>query len=141
MRLTKKDKNGNYYTTGEDIKKAYPKLGQLEDLMEKYHIENIEELETLCKYAESVKDWMSIYKEKMYKIKDIEEELGIDLLTLFKALEGIYIKPNNIYVGSPYLCFAENENRELEFQFKIVDTWYKVKDYGKTWALTKEVLL
>ena len=78
---------------------------------------------------------------KLGQLEDIEEELGIDLVTLFKALKGIYIKPNNIYVGSPYLCFAENENRELEFQFKIGDTWYKVKDYGKTWALTKEELL
>ena len=79
--------------------------------------------------------------DKLKLLEDIEEELGVDLLTLFKALKGIYIKPNNIYVGSPYLCFAENENRELEFQFKIVDTWYKVKDYGKTWALTSEKLL
>lgn len=78
---------------------------------------------------------------KLGQLEDVEEELRIDLLTLFKALKGIYIKPNNIYVGSPYLCFAENENRELEFQFKVVDTWYKVKDYGKTWALTKEELL
>ena len=78
--------------------------------------------------------------DKLGQLEDIEEELGIDLITLFKALKGIYIKPNNIYVGSPYLCFAENENRELEFQFKVVDTWYKVKDYGKTWALTKEEL-
>lgn len=78
--------------------------------------------------------------DKLGQLEDIEEELEIDLVTLFKALKGIYIKPNNIYVGSPYLCFAENENRELEFQFKIVDTWYKVKDYGKTWALTKEEL-
>ena len=76
------------------------------------------------------------------QLEDIEEELGIDLITLFKALkDGIYIKPNNIYCGSPYLCFAENEHRELEFQFKIMGTWYKVKDYGKTWALTKEELL
>ena len=78
---------------------------------------------------------------KLGQLEDIEEELGIYLLTLLDALtQGIYIKPNNIYVGSPYLCFAENENRELEFQFKVVDTWYKVKDYGKTWALTKEEL-
>jgi len=77
---------------------------------------------------------------KLGQLEDIEEEIGIDLVTFFKALKGIYIKPNNIYVGSPYLCFAENENRELEFQFKVVGTWYKVKDYGKTWALTKEEL-
>lgn len=78
--------------------------------------------------------------KKLSDLEDIEEELGIDLITLFKALKGIYIKPNNIYVGSPYLCLAENEKRELEFQFKVVDTWYKVKDYGKTWTLTGEEL-
>ena len=80
-------------------------------------------------------------QQKLGQLEDIEQELGIDLKVLFKALEGIYIKPDNIYVGSPYLCFAENEIRKLELQFKVADTWFKVKDYGKTWALTKEELL
>ena len=84
----------------------------------------------------------AIYEE-LYKLENIEEELGLDLITLFKALIGIWVKSTNgdvYYVGSPYLCFSENEKRELEFQFRVGDTWYKVKDYGKTWALTKEEL-
>ena len=83
------------------------------------------------------------YRDMYYKLKyleDIDEEIGIDLITLFKSLEGIWVKSTNddvYYVGSPYLCFSENEKRELELQFKVGDTWYKIKDYGKTWALYK----
>lgn len=100
---------------------------------------------TICYWWDKRNEPQEIYKQelanqKLSQLEDIEEELGINLLTLFKTLKGIYIKPNNIYVGSPYLCFAENENRELEFQFKVVDTWYKVKDYGKTWTLTEDEL-
>ena len=81
---------------------------------------------------------LSLAIDKLGELEDFEQEYGIDLVTLLKALKGIYIKPNNIYVGCPYLRFAENENRELELQFKVVDTWYKVKDINKTWALTKD---
>lgn len=80
---------------------------------------------------------------ELCEYKTIEEELSIDLITLFKALCGIWVKSTNgnvYYVGSPYLCFSENEKRELEFQFRVGDTWYKIKGYGKNWALTKEEL-
>lgn len=80
---------------------------------------------------------------KLQYLEDIEEENGIDLITLFKSLKGIWVKSTNgdvYYVGSPYLCFSENEKRELELQFRVGDIWYKVKDYGKTYALTKEEL-
>ena len=79
---------------------------------------------------------------KLYELEEIEEELGIELTTLFKALKGIWIKDNDrtYYVGSPYLCFAENNKRELEMQFRVVDTWFYIKDYGKKWALTREEL-
>ena len=78
---------------------------------------------------------------KLKSLEDLEEELGINLITLFKALKGIWVKSTNgdaYYVGSPYLCFSENEKRELEFQFRVGGTWYKIKDRGKTWALDKE---
>ena len=80
-------------------------------------------------------------EKKLEAIKDLESKLGIDVITLFKALKGIWVKSTNgdvYYVGSPYLCFSENEKRELEFQFRVGDTWYKIKDYGKTWALGKK---
>lgn len=80
---------------------------------------------------------------ELCEYKTIEEELGISLIKLFKALKGIWVKSTNgdvYYVGSPYLCFSENEKRELELQFRVGDTWYKIKDYGKTWHWAKNVL-
>ena len=81
--------------------------------------------------------------EKLGKLEDIEEELGISLIKLFKALKGIWVKSTDgdvYYVGGPYLCFSENEKGELELQFRVGvgDTWYNIKDYGKTWALSKK---
>ena len=105
MRFTEKDKKGNYYTTGENIKKTYPKLGQLED---------------------------------------IEDELGIDLITLFKALnDQIYIKENydgtivdkTLWCSNCIICGLG------EPIIKVADYGVYPKDYGKTWALTKEELL
>lgn len=94
------------------------------------------------KDLEQVCDKEQIVLTKLGMLEDIEEEHGIDLITLFKALIGIWVKSTNgdvYYVGSPYLCFSENEKRELEFQFRVGDTWYKIKDYGKTWAVNKKV--
>lgn len=82
-------------------------------------------------------------EHELKQYKDIEDRTNIDLITLFKALIGIWVKSTKgevYYAGSPYLCFSENENRELELQFKVGDIWYKVRDYGKTYALTKEEL-
>ena len=81
---------------------------------------------------------------KLKEIEDIEDELGIDLILLGKAIKGIWIKNKDskepFYVGSPYICFSENNKRELEIQFKVDSVWYYFKDYSKTWALTKEEL-
>lgn len=78
--------------------------------------------------------------EKLAKLEDIEEELGIDLVTLFKALKnGIYIKElGNNY---PYWSFELRNTNGIG----IVIWWgyfstLFLKDYGKTWALTKEEL-
>lgn len=80
--------------------------------------------------------------DRLSQLEDIEEELGIDLITLFKALNGAWFINDKkaIYVGSPYLCYCGNYKKELEMQFRAVDVWYLVKDYGKTWALTREEL-
>ena len=82
--------------------------------------------------------------EKLGKLEDIEKELGISLIKLFKALKGIWVKSTNgdvYYAGNPYLCFSENEKRELELQFRVGDAWYKIKDYRKTWALGKKCFI
>ena len=70
--------------------------------------------------------------EKLFELEDIEEELGIDLVTLFKALEQnyVYVKTN---VG-----IEKNKG----FNLCGLELWSQVKlnakDYGKTWALTKK---
>ena len=80
---------------------------------------------------------------KLGQLEDIEDELGIDLITLFKAnLEGIYLKdfdgkspvPVMIRMGEITHTITLHTFNHLE---KIM---LKPEDYGKTWALTKEEL-
>lgn len=102
---------------------------------------------------------------KLGQLEDIEEELGIDLITLFKALEnGIYVKTKaEIRVPLLYECekfksvpVIENTIKYLlnhQFAFDLYNKLFVysndvyrererfyLKDYGKTWALTKEEL-
>ena len=92
-------------------------------------------------------------EHELKQYKDIEDELGIDLVTLIKALKnGIYAsmyggKPDNeinkiIHISprSFKLCLHNGEPH-----FYHVWGWpgpdysiYYLKDYGKTWTLTKE---
>lgn len=101
-----------------------------------------------------------IYGKKMFakmtaellEYKNIEEELGIDLITLFKALKnGVFVVSydEGIVFEEPMLCF----NQEINTDLYVLDGVchmppnelckspnYYFKDYGKTWALTKEEL-
>lgn len=95
-----------------------------------------------------------IYK-KLGELEDIEEELGIDLVILFKALKnGFWAK------SSTKITFCKEDKkhtvfiRHLGYDVEIcceesentIDSKCKLylerstKDYGKTWALTKEEL-
>lgn len=124
-RLTTKIKGANNYCEFE-LKNA--KYKDLFELSSNREIENY------------VNTDLTLAIDKLGQLEDIEVENGIDLIILFKSLEGIWVKSTNgdvYYVGSPYLCFSENEKRKLELQFRVGDTRYKIKDYGKTWALTK----
>ena len=83
--------------------------------------------------------------------RKIEEELGIDLLTLFKALKnGIYLKfgsEKNIGVYYEHTAILPHHFDkdykgyfiDLQLELSINFNFY-FKDYGKTWALTKEEL-
>ncbi len=103
-------------------------------------------------------------------LKNIEEKSGIDLITLFKAYSlGFYSKENNeitykrygvVIVGKyivetkPVYAVKETTLNSSYYgdveSMKIVDNAYywewktckhwEIKDYGKTWALTKEEL-
>lgn len=84
--------------------------------------------------------------QKLGQLEDIEEELGIDLITLFKALKnGIWWKGITSFNTSG-IFFEENPQLDIENKLLIKITFMKnqdyvyLKDYGKTWALTKEEL-
>lgn len=75
---------------------------------------------------------------KLGQLEDIEEELGIDLITLFKALGNKIVIKNDKY---HYVDFEDVEqDTNGDYLFNLVDGSYYFKDYGKTWALTKEEL-
>lgn len=82
--------------------------------------------------------------QKLGQLEDIEEKLGIDLITLFKAFNGICYKDNEIKFAC-HLLLTDN------WSFIVLDDWItyqktnfypslELNEYGKTWALTKEEL-
>ncbi len=104
------------------------------------------ELDDLYKFANSCshtfldrivdKEMSCKIVNELIQYKKIEEELGVDLVTLFKALKDGFVDCLNEYHHFSNLYFSDEE---------IFDGYthqsYNIKDYGKTWALTKEELL
>ena len=74
---------------------------------------------------------------KLGKLEDVEDELGIDLETLFKALKkGIYTTEGFVgYVELSLLCGVWYLTNEEECLALPVDS------YGQCWALTEGELL
>lgn len=111
-----------------------------------------EDLEQVC-------DREKIVLTELGQLEDIEDELGIYLITLFKALnKGFYIKYNNkivhihpdkhitinfwyktINVFIPPKFFIDCK-KGTDYSNEEIDEEYEFEDYGKTWALTKEEL-
>ena len=102
----------------------------------------------------------SIY-DKLSKLEDIEDELGIHLNTLFKIIKRNYVYTNSFnrrveefvftkiegiekdYLGRTYLriVFQEVEYDENGNE-KYGICWIpNLKDYGKTWSLDKSDLV
>lgn len=84
--------------------------------------------------------------QKLGKLEDIEEELGIPLEVLFKAL-----KQGKIYTrASEYDKYSFHFIRGANMQsihciskvcpYPDCDFGVDLKDYGKTWSLTREEL-
>ena len=84
--------------------------------------------------------------QKLGQLENIEEKLGIDLITLFKALKnGIYWKGKScfnttgvFFEESP--CLNVHNNCLINITFRKNEDYVYFKDYGKTWALTREEL-
>ena len=83
--------------------------------------------------------------QKLGQLEDIEEELGIDLSLLNKVFANgfsyknenekiIVIKPNDLFLTGLVI-------QPLCKRLFSGGYYFYFKDYGKTWALTKEELL
>ena len=85
--------------------------------------------------------------EKLYALEDIEEELEMDLITLFEIYNKlceqkfVYVKFGNeiIYSYDDYFVIDFKDKEIIGMEYEPID-YYSFKDYGKTWALTREVL-
>lgn len=108
--------------------------------------------------------------EKLHKILEIEDELGIELITLYRALNrGIYYKEDNhIFFTTNNIVLVGNELVQVKPTYAVKEAtikscyygdceplkylkdahywdWktcnhWKLKDYGVTWSLTREEL-
>ena len=78
---------------------------------------------------------------KLELLENIEEELGIDLVTLFKALKcGVCIKDEGYFNNTDIYFHPLEMEFVIEWANKDNMGYECLKDYGKTWALTKEEL-
>ena len=91
------------------------------------------------------KEDIKLIEKDLEKLEDIEKELGIDLIKLFKALKnGIFVEEQN--TNEKEIVFEEItlnlNNKLLLFRHprKEIGKGRNIFQYGKTWALTKEEL-
>ena len=87
-----------------------------------------------------VKDKDEAYK-KLCQLEDIEEEFGIDLITLFKAvMNGFWYKNQYGYHQvDDYEYVIDLESSRLIQLYEDSEVFY-FEDYGKEWALTESEL-
>lgn len=96
-------------------------------------------------YIDENKNWTNMAIGKLGRHEDIEEKIGIDLVTLFTAyFNGFHIKYEDglrgfVKGGEYFLEMCLQTGAFIAKAFPNGTKWY-FKDYGKTWALTKEEL-
>lgn len=94
-----------------------------------------------------VKDKDEAYK-KLCQLEDIEQELGIDLITLFKALKyGVYYYTSQNQLTHDYVWLYDNyvsASVRDKLSYSLLTCFQKqilsFEDYGKTWSLYKQTL-
>ena len=79
---------------------------------------------------------------KLERLEDIEEELGCPLEVMFKALKQKFVYNIENEKIELLLVLLSNKSNDLYLYGFVEDTTQEVylslKDYGKTWMLTKE---
>ena len=86
-----------------------------------------------------IRDNFNAEYAKLADLEDLEDELGIDLITLFKASKCFYSKILDCYCPHPNPIYKTCGDFG-EWYIDFMNNPHKLKDYGKTWALTKEEL-
>lgn len=87
--------------------------------------------------------------QKLGQLEDIEEELEIDLITLFKTktiwcktlVENKQTKERSYQIIERNLWGINLEDKEIMVGSPYSFGSHKIQDYGITWALTREELL
>ena len=87
-------------------------------------------------------------EEKLCLLEDIEDEIGIDLTILFKAMKnGVYyfngqgqLIHDYVWLINNYISTGVPDKISFSFMTFSEKLILVFKDYGKTWALTKEEL-
>ena len=143
MRLTKKSEKLGYCLRNSRfrVNQCWNKLGQLEDILEKYNIDSPELLDLDLKTCHKL----------VYEYGQLEEKLGIDLKVYHKLMDMLYCgEPNILYVKDKDMI-VQVSVLEIDYcKKKIIfykdksyndDYVYAFIQYGETWALTKEELL
>ena len=85
---------------------------------------------------------------ELCEYKTIEEELGIDLITLFSALKyGVYYLASDgqlihdyVSLTNNYIDVGAHDKLSYSFMTFLEKRTLLFTDYSKTWALTKEEL-
>lgn len=84
---------------------------------------------------------------KLYELENIEEELGIDIITLFKALKyGVYYTSKNqlthdyVWLFNNHIRVCGHDRLSYSFLTCFQKQILSFEDYGKTWSIYREVL-
>lgn len=102
----------------------------------------------------SIKNGFIIFKDideayrKLYVLEDIEEEIDIDLITLFKALKyGVYYYTSQNQLTHDYVWLYDNyvsANVRDKLSYSLLTCFQKqilsFEDYGATWSIYRENL-
>ena len=94
-----------------------------------------------------VKDKDEAYK-KLCQLEDIEEEIGIELTTLFKALKyGVYYYTSQKQLTHDYVWLYDNyvsASVRDKLSYSLLTCFQKqilsFEDYGTMWSIYREVL-
>ena len=105
-------------------------------------------MERLTIKDKSIRDNFNAEYAKLADLEDVEEELGIELRIMFKALkDGVWYYNNGqllhdyVWLINDYLTVGTPDKLSFSLKTFLRKKILLFETYGKTWTLTKEELL